>query len=194
MATPVPDSVLIQQVIEGSTAAFGLLVARYQSLAFHIAYKLLRHRQTAEEATQDAFLKAYRGLANFHGDAKFSTWLYRIVYTTAVSHARRKQLPTSSLSDENAATSYPLVDDARTQFQALAHHDQKVYLEAALATLAPDEALLITLFYQHEHSVEEISQIVGLGKANIKVKLLRTRRKLYAVLHQLLKQEIADLL
>lgn len=193
MATPVPDSVLIQQVIEGNTAAFALLVARYQSLAFHIAYKLLRHRQIAEEATQDAFLKAYRGLAEFHGGAKFSTWLYRIVYTTAISHARRKQLPTTSLSDDNAAN-YPLTDDARTQFQTLAHHDQKVYLETALATLPPDEALLITLFYQHEHSVEEISQIVGLSKANIKVKLLRTRRKLYTVLHQLLKQEIADLL
>lgn len=185
MATSAPDSLLIRQVLAGNTAAYSLLVARHQSLAFHIAYKLLRHRQMAEEATQDAFLKAYRNLTGFQGEAKFSTWLYRIVYTTAISYARRKQLLTSSLSDDNATIDYSLADDARTQLQTLTHNDQKVYLEAALATLPPDEALLITLYYQHEHTVEEISQIVNLGKANIKVKLLRIRRKLYAALHSL---------
>ena len=193
MATLIPDLILIQQVVEGNTAAFALLIARHQQFAFHIAYKLLRHRQRAEEATQDAFVKAYRQLVAFRGEAQFSTWLYRIVYTTAVSHARRRQLPTTSLDDDNAPVDC-VVDDARNQLQTLAYHDQKQYLEAALATLAPNETLLISLFYQHEHSVAEIGEITGLSKANIKVKLLRTRRKLYAVLHQLLKQEIADLL
>lgn len=194
MAISPTDDSLIGQVVEGNTAAFSVLVVRYQRLAFQLAYKLLRQREAAEEVTQDAFLKAYQALPDFKGEAKFSTWLYRIVYTTAISHARRKQVPVASLSDQEDSVDHQVVDDSRNQLQKLAEQDQKVYLEAALAALPPDESLLITLFYQYEHSVEEISQIVGLTKANIKIKLLRSRRKLYAVLHRLLKHEIADIL
>ncbi|WP_165963556.1 RNA polymerase sigma factor [Hymenobacter radiodurans] len=191
---PVADKALIEQVVGGQTAAFAVLLNRYQHMAFQIAYRLLRHRELAEEVTQDAFLKAYHALPTFKGDAKFSTWLYRIVYTTAVSRGRKKELLTEALPTDDDSSLPSVVDTTQDQLQRLAEQDQKAYLEAALATLPADDHLLMTLYYEHEHSVEEISHITGASKANVKVRLLRTRRKLYTALHLLLKQELPELL
>ena len=193
MTTPA-DRVLIEQVVAGHTAAFAVLVGRYQHLAFQIAYRLLRHRELAEEVTQDAFLKVYHALPGFKGDAKFSTWLYRIVYTTAVSRTRRKAVSTETLGTDDALPGHAAIDETQDQLQRLTELDQKTYLEAALVTLPAGDQLLITLYYHHDHSVEEVGQIVGQTPANVKVRLLRTRRKLYAALHLLLKQEITELL
>ncbi|MBC6608949.1 sigma-70 family RNA polymerase sigma factor [Hymenobacter sp. BT188] len=163
-------------------------------MAFQIAYRLLRHRELAEEVTQDAFLKAYHALPTFKGDAKFSTWLYRIVYTTAVSRGRKKGLPTEALPTDDDSSLPSVIDTTQDQPQRLAEQDQKAYLEAALAPLPADYHLLLTLYYEHDHSIEEISHITGTSKANVKARLLRTRRKLYTALHLLLKQELPELL
>ena len=192
MAIP-DENQLIQKIVHGDTAAFALLVNRYQGMAFGIAFKILQSREAAEEVAQDAFLKAFRGLAGFKQDAKFSTWLYRIVYTTAISRTRRQQLPTQPLEsgDENAAVN---IADTQEQLKQLIATDRRFYLAAALATLPATEQLLISLFYEHEHSVEEIAQITGLTPANIKVKMLRARQKLYTALCQNLKKEVKEIL
>jgi RNA polymerase sigma-70 factor (ECF subfamily) len=191
---PVADKALIEQVVAGHTAAFAVLLDRYQHMAFQIAYRLLHHRELAEEATQDAFLKAYHALPGFKGDAKFSTWLYRIVYTTAVSRGRKKEIPTEAMPTDDTSAPASVIDTTQNQLQRLAAQDQKAYLEAALATLPAADHLLLTLYYEQDYSVDEISHITGESKANVKVRLLRTRRKLYTALHLLLKHELPELL
>lgn len=192
MATP-DEFQLIQKILHGDTAAFVLLVNRYQGMALGIAYKIVQSREVAEEVAQDAFLKAYRGLAGFKQEAKFSTWFYRIVYTTAISRTRRHQVLTQPLQpgEETPAAN---IADTQDGLRQLVASDRQVYLTAALATLPAPEQLLISLFYEHEQAVEEIAQITGLTPANIKVKLLRARHKLYAALCLSLKSEVKEIL
>ncbi|MDB5262674.1 MAG: hypothetical protein JWQ14_1955 [Adhaeribacter sp.] len=190
----IPDETqLILNIVRGDTAAYASLVNRYQGMAFKIAFKIMQSRESAEEVAQDAFLKAFQGLAGFKQEAKFSTWLYRIVYTTAISRTRHKQLPTQPLvpGEEMAAVN---IADTQEQLKQLIAADRRVYLAAALATLPATEQLLISLFYEHEHSVAEIAQITGLTPSNIKIGMLRARQKLYAALCQNLKKEVKELL
>jgi RNA polymerase sigma factor (sigma-70 family) len=95
------DHTVIQQVLKGQTAAYSVLVERYQSFVFTLALRYVPNRETAEELAQDIFVKAFRCLADFKGNSKFSTWLYTIVNTTCISYLRKKQdiaiLPASNL-------------------------------------------------------------------------------------------------
>lgn len=84
------DAEIIKQVLGGNTNAFAALIDRYKSMAFTIAYRFLKNREDAEEAAQDASINAYKNLASFRHDSKFSTWLYRIVYNQCANRARKK--------------------------------------------------------------------------------------------------------
>jgi RNA polymerase sigma-70 factor (ECF subfamily) len=187
------DSELVREVVKGNTAAFACLVRRHQDMALQLAYKLVQNREEAEEIIQDAFLKAFRSIAGFKGEAKFTTWLYRIVYNTAISRTRKKKLPVQSFST-GAAADANLIADTRNQLQLLTDTDQKNILETSLKSLAPEDQVLVSFFYQQEYAIEEISGITGLTKANIRVKLLRARRKLYLVLHKYLRHEVTEIL
>jgi len=74
------DHELVARVRAGQREAFTQLIERYQARIFHTTHRMLKNRENAEEAAQDTFLRAYRGLAKFREDAAFSTWLYRICY------------------------------------------------------------------------------------------------------------------
>src|SRR5690606_35928013 len=87
-----PEFALIDRILAGNQAVYAELVDRHKSYAFTIAYKILENRSDVEEAAQDAFIKAYHHLKNFKRDAKFSTWLYRIVFNTAVSYKRKRKI------------------------------------------------------------------------------------------------------
>jgi RNA polymerase sigma factor (sigma-70 family) len=187
------ENQLIQKIIKGDTVAFSFLVGRYQNLAFQIAFRITQSRETAEEVAQDAFVKAYRSLAGFKQEAKFSTWLYRIVYTTAISRMRRVQLPTQTL-ETGEETATVNIADTQEQVKQLIAADRHFYLAAALATLPATDQLLVSLYYEHEHNVEEIFRVTGLTPANIKVNLLRARQKLYTALSQSLNKELKEIL
>jgi RNA polymerase sigma-70 factor (ECF subfamily) len=83
------DKIWIDRVLAGDTAAFALLVKKHQGMAFTLALKMVKSREEAEEVAQDAFLKAFRALRTYEQKARFSTWLYRIVYTTDKHRVRR---------------------------------------------------------------------------------------------------------
>jgi len=164
------DTLLINNILGGDTAGYALLVDRYKDLTFTIAYRILGNHEDAEEVVQDAFLKAFNGLATFRQQARFSTWLYRIVYNTAISRKRRKGIRQRSLEE------MPVFDKiAEDQGD---EEDQGILLEKALQQLPDDEKTLVTLYYLNESSIEDIHAITGLSKANVKIKLFRVRKKL----------------
>ena len=78
------DKIYINKVLEGDRNAFAYLVDKYKTMVYSLALRLVKDREEAEEISQDAFIKAYQSLASFKGKAKFSSWLYRIVYNTAI--------------------------------------------------------------------------------------------------------------
>src|ERR1700749_1148197 len=100
MQSKLSDIELIEQTLAGNQAAYADLVKRHQRFVFTLALRFAKNREDAEEIAQDCFIKAYRSLASFQKQSKFSTWLYSIVYTTAMTFLRKKKLVMDSLDDE----------------------------------------------------------------------------------------------
>ena len=91
------DAYYIAEVLRGNPEAFSPIVEKYRQLAFSLSMKITRNKEDAEEAAQDAFIKAYKSLESFKGGAAFKTWFFRIVYTTAISKVRSSKKVTVSL-------------------------------------------------------------------------------------------------
>ena len=182
------DQIYIDRVLEGDTNAFAYLIDKYKNMAYTVAIKIVKNEEDAEEVAQDSFLKAYQKLDSFKGDSKFSTWLYTIVYRNSISKIRKKNMVTTDIDAfviENHTTDFEF-----PQIEAIKNGEQKKYVNQAISNLSEMDALLITLFYLNESSVEEIGKITNLTKTNIKVKLFRARKKLFNELSLLLKDEI----
>jgi RNA polymerase sigma factor (sigma-70 family) len=187
------DLALITAVLAGHTAMYADLVKRHQRFVFTLAMRFAKNREDAEEIAQDCFVKAYRALGTFKHTAKFSTWLYTITYTTAMTFLRKKRLDTQSINDDeqvlqlaNNGTDFDANDAERKSSYA--------YLNQAINMLLPDDAAIITLFYKGEQSLEEIGQALSMEPNTIKVKLHRARHRLKEKLQYLLKDEVRELI
>lgn len=194
--TPQEENAYIVAVRSGNTQAFAYLVQRHKNFVYNLCFRILKHKEDAEEIAQDVFLKAFQQLHTFQGKAKFSTWLYRIAYHTALNKAKKKKIWTESLQKEENEDSPALqiADDTfENQFQLLQKTEKRLYIQEAMKTLSEQEAVIITLYYFAEHSLEEIEEIIALDKNNIKVKLHRARKKLYQALVCLLPKEFVNL-
>ncbi len=183
---------LIENILSGDTQSFSYLVTQYQGMAFNIALRILENREEAEEAVQDAFVKAYRALPDFHFGSKFSTWFYRIVYNTAITIRRKQFIYTAGY--EEAESGQITTDEIDNASSLLEREDRKEIISRVLKKLPEDEALLLTFYYLDECSVEDIHQITGLTASNIKVKLFRARKHFYVTLKQMMKHEIHNIL
>lgn len=176
------DNIIIARVLAGETAAFEQLISRYQDMVFLVARRVTASREDAEEVAQDAFLKAYQALPGFKQESKFSTWLYRIAVNTAISVTRKKKL-TMVAMDESLISNYT-EDEVKENLNLLSLAEQCQSISDAMKQLHPQDALLINMFYYDELSIEDISEITGLSNANVKVRLHRIRKKLYAMLNE----------
>lgn len=174
---------LIACARSGDQQAFAALIGRYKHMVYTTVHRVLRHREEAEEATQDTFVKAYQHFSGYQGGSKFSTWLFSIAYRTAISQLRRRKEGRSSLDglDEQGPAELPADE--------LGQLDRRAALDRALRRLPPEDAALIGFFYLEEMSVEEIVTATGLGASNVKVKLFRTRKRLMELLQNELKEE-----
>jgi len=186
------DQIYIDKVLQGDTNAFAYLINKYKDMVYTIAIKIVKSHEDAEEVAQDSFLKAYEKLDSFKGNSKFSTWLYTIVYRNSITKIRKKKVATSDI-DQYVMDNYSEGHEF-PQLEAIKNGEQQKYVREAIDRLPEKDALLITLFYMNESSVEEIEQITNLTQSNIKVKLFRARKKLNTELSFLLKEEVKTIL
>lgn len=182
------DDLYLRLVLEGDVSKFSYFIDKYKGMAFSIAYRVVNSREDAEEVVQDAFLKAFRSLGKFRGGSKFSTWFYRIVVNTSLTRVR-STAPQSSSLDENDASDI-LVEDVESTYRNLDLSEQKTLINEALDKLGMEDRLLLTLYYLNENSIEEIEEITGIARDNVKMKLHRARNKFYRVMYGKLKSEI----
>lgn len=187
------DILLIRQVLAGDQTAFRLLVERHQDFVFSMAHRVLRSREEAEEVAQDVFVKVYRTLHTFGQRSGFRTWLYTVTYRAAIDKYRLLKAPKTSLDDEHRALQIADGPEASPASQTQ-QTDLREHLQLALKRLKPEDALLIELFYLHEQSVKDITDITGLSLSNVKTKLHRLRETLKEEMTHLLKEEVWDLL
>ncbi|WP_367591051.1 RNA polymerase sigma factor [Aquimarina sp. 2201CG1-2-11] len=184
------DQYYISKVLEGHVNAFSTLVERYQNLVYTVAFRMVKNKELAEEVAQDSFVKAFNSLSMYRGDAKFSTWLYTIVYRKSLDAIKRnKKKVTTALIEEVSEGDIGTIGDA---LGYLEDKDRRKVVSASIASLSEDEAAIITLYYFEEKSVKEIVQITGLTVDNVKIKLYRSRKKLYSILKHHVSPEICN--
>src|SRR4051812_3469710 len=136
MQSKLSDSELIEQTLAGNQSAYADLVNRHRRFVFTLAMRFAKGREDAEEIAQDCFIKAYRSLASFQGTSKFSTWLYSIVYTTAMTFLRKKRMDTDSIDDENI---YIQVESQSSGYDVnnAENKSRSYYLNQAIEQLLP---------------------------------------------------------
>ncbi|MDR0814809.1 MAG: RNA polymerase sigma factor [Bacteroidales bacterium] len=175
--TIIDDINFVERTLAGDTEAFSALVERYRSMVFSIIVRIVPRQQDAEDIAQDVFVKAFSSLTRFRGEARFSTWLCRIAYTTAVSHSRR-QRPDRAGSEIDEQYAEP--DDADGLID-----ERLQILRRLLNQMPPEDATLVSLHYRYGKQIEEVAAITGLSAANVKVRLHRIRKKLYQEINEI---------
>jgi len=180
----------IRRVRNGEHAAYAYLVDRYKRMVYSIAWRVLGNQEDAQDVAQEGFIKAYQQLYQFEGKSKFSTWLYTIVYRTALAKAKEAKVRTFTITEQFKET---FTNDYSTpQLALMQADDEQRSVNLAINNLPKTEALLVILYYIDENSISEIRQITGLSMANIKIKLFRARKKLEKELRFLLDDKTTE--
>jgi len=190
--TGLTDIELISKILQGEQTYFAQLVERYQNYVFTLVLRFTDSREDAEEISQDIFVKAYRSLADFRGESKFSTWLYTIVRTSCITFLRKKKLDITSIDNERI---FLQLENQESGFKAntIEQKSRHAMVSKAILLLSPDDAQLITLFYKGEQSLEEIGKVMGLEPNTVKVKLHRARHRLKEKMEKYFSHEVREI-
>jgi len=182
------DTFYIAQILSGKSNLFSYLVDRHKNHVYNLSFRICGNNEEAEEIAQDSFLKAYRALHSFKMKSSFATWLYRIVYNTAISHVRIKKKGILSLEDFPAdATDFIGTNSSEEEAEK---EYRSSLINFALQKINEEERGLISLYYYEEMSTDEISDITGVSRSNIKVKLFRTRQKMLEIIEKVEKKKL----
>jgi len=188
--TEAEEKNIIGRVKKGEVEAFAPLVDNYKDIVYTLCLRMLANETDAAEAAQDIMVRAFRSLNHFQERSKFSTWLYRIAYNHCISVIRSKTRIIDLVEDLPDQDQAPDING----IMSLRREERKRYVEEAMESLAETDAVVITLFYYEELSLEEIAQVTGMSNANIRTRLFRARKKLGEILTAILKTEIESLL
>jgi RNA polymerase sigma-70 factor, ECF subfamily len=172
----VTDGEIIRRVCSGETRLFEELVRRYQDQVYGMAARFVGQAADSEDIAQEVFLRAFRGLEGFKGDAKFSTWLYRITFNLCTDWLRRSKRPghrTTSI-DEG-----PEVADAAGDLgEGLLASERRAEVRTALDGLPERYRIVVTLLYYHKLSYEQIGALLEVPTKTVETRLYRARRML----------------
>ncbi|HBE06173.1 MAG TPA: RNA polymerase subunit sigma-24 [Firmicutes bacterium] len=167
------ETELIKRASEGNPEAFEVLVQRYQKYVYNLALSVIGNRDEAFDAAQETFIRAWRSLKDFRGDARFSTWIYRIAYRVSLTVvARKRPLPIDDLPE-------PICEDASANPEEAAENDyRQALLRRAIMNLAPAYRTALILYHLEDLSYEEIASITGVPIGTVRTHLHRGRNYL----------------
>ncbi len=181
------DKVLVNRIKSGDASAFDEMVSRYWDRIFAKVMQLLKNRQDAEEVTQDAFVRAHRGLEKFRGDSSFSTWLFQIATNLAYNKYwywwRRKRDASISfdqnISDEGAATLIDIIPaDGRDPYDELLSREFVDRVEECMPLLSLKHTEILTLRIVDDLSYDEIADKLNISIGTVKSRIARARNSL----------------
>jgi RNA polymerase sigma-70 factor (ECF subfamily) len=175
-AEPSSDETIIDAVLGGAVDRYAELVARYREPAWRLAYGFVGHAEDAKELSQNAFVKAYRHLAAFRRQAKFSTWLYRIVANECKDFLRRRarQPRTVSLTPEDPEEPmFEVADDAPDPSQALGNRELARRLSAGIRQLSGQQREAFVLHHLQGLSMDEAAAVMRCRVGTVKVHVFR---------------------
>lgn len=182
------DQYYIQEVLKGNDNQFEYLVNNYKDLIFTLCLRITKDHYIAEEAAQDTFMKAYKSLAKFNGESKFSSWLYRIAYNTSLDKIKTQKRRISTETLEEYHEDYS--SEHSNSVDILEQEELKTLMQASLKKINEDDAFILTLYYYEELSMREIAEIISATENSVKVKIFRSRKKLLRIVKKHIPQEI----
>jgi RNA polymerase sigma-70 factor (ECF subfamily) len=185
------DAPLIEATLAGDSAAFGQLVGRYQDRLYNSLFRVLGSAEDARDIVQDAFVQAYLKLKTFRGSSAFYTWLYRIAFNLAMSHARKAR-PTVSLDWQKAGHGAEPVDGQPGPDAGLAHRERVELVHAALAGLSAEYRQILVLRELEGCRYDEIAEILELPAGTVRSRLFRARVQLRDQLAPSMREEIGE--
>lgn len=180
---------LVRRSCQGDQDAFAVLVRNHQRRAFTLAYRMLNDYEEAAEAVQEAFLAAWQGLHTFRGDARFSTWLYRVVYHCCLRVLEQRRRDSRDLDAATAQAEHRAALESGQEIQTLVtDRERQKTIQQAIQELPSKYRAVLILRHLQELTYEEMAQALSLPVGTIKTHLFRARNLLKERL-QLLERE-----
>jgi RNA polymerase sigma-70 factor (ECF subfamily) len=179
VAPAATDEVLVAAAKLGDRLAFVELWTRHSTTAFKMAYRIAGNRDDAEDAIQDAWMKAYVHLNTFDGRSKFSTWFTRIAINSSLMILRRKRAhPETSMEITDGETwqQWEIADQTKNVEELYVKHERVEHLRRAICRLQPTLRNVVEFHQSNDRSVEEVAELAGISVAAAKSRLLRARR------------------
>jgi len=167
------DAQIVRQVVLGNREAFGILVDRYHGRCLRVASHLLNDPDDAEDAVQEAFVRAYRHLGSYRERDRFGAWLLRIVVNQCRSRA----------SYDRRWTSFDSANEPRIEHRSI-DDEQRAELAHAMMQLAPEQREAITLRFAEELSFAEMASVTGVGISALKMRVQRACTRLRTLLSE----------
>ncbi len=195
------EAEIVARCRDGDRSAFQMLVERYQRRAYSIAYGMLRNRDDALDAAQDAFVKVFRNIGSFKGDSSFYTWFYRIVVNVCIDRCRKKSRMRSVEYDDTyrrrdeSFGSVPLVGNTKPMHPGASFENAELskVLNEALAKLSDNHRTIILLREVEGLSYEDIAEAVGCHLGTVMSRLHHARKNLQKALKPYLEAAGSDL-
>ena len=163
------DRLIIAQVVSGQKELFRLLVKRHEQAVYGMGMSFFRNAEDAMDFTQDVFLKTFRNLSRFEGRARFSTWLYKIAYNTAINNITRKK-DYLSLAEEDS------IPDNDTPERSLLRNLAREAVREAVTELPERFRVCVDLFFFYDRSYQEIEAITGYPVNTVKSHVFRAKK------------------
>jgi RNA polymerase sigma-70 factor (ECF subfamily) len=158
------DAALVSRSLDGEAAAFDVIVQRHRRAVHQVCYRFVRQHEDASDLAQDVFVRAWRGLAGFKGDAAFATWLYRIAVNVCLNEVSRKAPALSAIDDPDA-----LIDErAERPGAGLRREERAAAVRRAIRQLPARQRATLVLRVYHELSHQQIADILGSSVGAVK--------------------------
>jgi RNA polymerase sigma-70 factor (ECF subfamily) len=173
----ISDEALCVRVAARDEAAFDLLVERYQARAYRLAWSLVRDSEDARDLSQEAFLRVYRSAGRFRGQARFSTWFYRILVNLAMDHRRRRRWWQRAIAPNAEDGEEALVERQRSgepdPGERVSEEQVMTRLWEAVHRLSPQQRATVVLSVQEQLSTSEIATVLDISEPTVRVHLHR---------------------
>ena len=188
-----PDADVVTLAQQGREAAFRELIRRYERPVFSLIFRMVRDRETAEDLSQETFIKVLNHVDKYRPEFKLSSWLFKIANNVAIDHMRKRQLETVSMDGspharsqaETEATSFDVEARQETALEELESKELGSAIERAIATLRPEYRSCIMLRHVEGRSYEEIAATLDLPLGTVKTYIHRARHELRRALEHL---------
>lgn len=189
----VPDQEVVELAKAGRHDAYRELIRRYERPVFSLVFRMVRDRETAEDLSQETFIKVLNAIGSYRPEFKFSSWVFKIANNTAIDHLRRRELDTLSIEGSPHATTPEAIEATALQLggggesplETVEAKELGGEIEAAISRLRPEYRSCILLRHVDGRAYEEIAEILGLPLGTVKTYIHRARNELRVALGHL---------